>query len=91
MERQLEVLLGADVRLPSLIELHHMRDPGVHLFDTAYCLASSHHLLKCNRANFLSCVSVSPRLSDPPLPLSLISLLSYTCFLTHAILLSRSF
>lgn len=29
---------GAMGACPALIELHHMRDPGVHLFDTADCV-----------------------------------------------------
>lgn len=95
-----ECFLEEDACLPSLIELHHIRDPGVYVFDTAYCLASSHHLLKCNRANFCAAF-LSPLASHPPpstsplLPAacyrSLISLLSYTLFLMHSVVLSPSF
>ncbi len=53
-----------------------MRDCSVHLFDTAYCLASPHHLLRCNLASFRA-VFLSPRACRIPL-LSSRSLLSFS-------------
>lgn len=78
----------------------HIRDPGVYVFDTAYCLASSHHLLKCNRANscaaFSFFLSLASQHNHPPLhpmhlPTPPCSLLSFSYSLTQFHFVSGTF